>query len=434
MVRRAAPLIAKSTDMALRVNKAIERLAPYVTTAQDPWRSPHRLEICKLDWNEGKGVPDRLQRAAQRILREDATFNWYPDCDAVDLTTAIARHLGVPDSCVLTFPGSDVALDTVCRTLLAADDRLLMPAPSYDNFRVYAESTGCTVVPWVVTRPFHFDMSAFFSAVRSERATAVYLANPNNPCGYLVPRSGITALCSEFPDLSVIVDEAYVDFCPGDSCATDVTVHENLVVSRTFSKAFGLAGLRLGFLLSALPNIRNLQKLRNGKNISRLAQELGRLSIENHEDVDLAVARVVAARDYLSAQLCARGATVFPSAANFLLAEIKDAREVAAGLKRYGIYVRDRSGMIPDCIRCRSRTWPTRSAWSGRWTATGAKYERQAGICGRERTPLPGNALHARHRIHAGPVRGPDGPAGEILHDAGAAQRGQQDDHGPSHG
>ena len=337
--------------MALRINKAVERLAPYVTTAQDPWRSPHRHEICKLDWNEGKGVPESLLRRARKLLRENATFNWYPDCEAIDLTRAIARHTRVPDGSILTFPGSDVALETLCRTILSEDDRLLMPVPNYDNFRVYAESAGCAVIPWPVDRPFRFNAPQFRQDLKGEGATAVYIANPNNPCGYAIPRVEITALCLEFPHVAVIVDEAYIDFCPEHSCATDVTEYENLVVSRTFSKAFGLAGLRLGFLVSALPNIRNLQKLRNGKNISRLAQELGKLMLENYDYVRQSVAKVEAAREYLAVQLAGHGATVFPSAANFLLIELKSAKEVAAGLKRYGIYVRDRSGMIPDCIR-----------------------------------------------------------------------------------
>jgi histidinol-phosphate aminotransferase len=337
--------------MAIRINKAVERLAPYVTTAQDPWRSPHRHEICKLDWNEGKGVPESLHRMAGQLMKEDVTYNWYPDCEAIDLTRAIARHAGVPDASVLTFPGSDVGLETVCRTILSEGDRLLMPVPTYDNFRVYAESVGCAVIPWPVDPPFRFNAPQFRGELKKQGATAVYIANPNNPCGYPIPRAEIRALCSEFPDAAIIVDEAYIDFCLEYSCAADVTEYENLIVSRTFSKAFGLAGLRLGFLMSALPNIRNLQKLRNGKNISRLAQELGKLLIANYDHVRHSVAKVVSTREYLAAEFARRGATVFPSAANFLLIELKRSKEVAAGLKRYGIYVRDRSGMIPDCIR-----------------------------------------------------------------------------------
>lgn len=337
--------------MALRVNKAVQRLAPYVTTAQDPWRSAHRRDICKLDWNEGKGVSARVRRLAQQLIQDDATFNWYPDCEAIDLTRVIARHVGVPESYVLTFPGSDVGLETACRTFMEAGDRVLIPVPNYDNFRVYAQSVGCEVVPWQVGRPFRFDIGSVREAVRQHRATAIYISNPNNPCGYAVGRADIIDLCAEFPEVAFVVDEAYIDFCPEHSCAADVARRDNLIVSRTFSKAFGLAGLRLGFVVSAAGNIRNLQKLRNGKNISRLAQELGQLLIGSYDEVRNWVANVAAARDYLTLELTRRGANVFPSAANFLLVEMKGAKEVTAGLKRYGVYVRDRSQMIPDCLR-----------------------------------------------------------------------------------
>ncbi len=337
--------------MSLKPVPHIEALEEYAVTSQDVWRieDPRAAgRVLKLDWNEAPAVHEIVRERLAEFLARPGSINWYPDVAALDLSKAIAEYLGLSPLQVLPFGGSDVALETVARTYLGPGDQVALVHPGYDNFRIYAESCGARihrVVPG--PDPLTFSMSAFIGAIRAlGPVRLIYLIQPNNPVGYLAGRAELIALLQAFPDTAVIVDEAYIEFADGEPTAAPLIAQfDNLFVGRSFSKAFGMAGLRLGYVVSHHRNLAHLRKLRNGKNLTMFAQIAGTALLQNIALVRQHVERVKAGRRSFTEAFRARGGTILDSQGNFALLRVADPQEVIFRLKLEGIYVRDRSTM-----------------------------------------------------------------------------------------
>ena len=336
--------------MSITPNPYVESLEAYEITPQEPWQIHEDVDLHKLDWNEGAYMPEFARRVARRRLIRDEYFNWYPDCAAIALTKALAEWLRVSAFNVLTFPGSDVALETLCRTYLSPGDRVLIPTPTYENFFPFAAACGAQLQFVTLPKPYAFDAAALIRDL-PRPPKVVYLVSPNNPCGYAVAREDVRAICVAFPQSLIILDQAYVEFAPALNCAELVTEYDNLAVTRTFSKAFSLAGLRLGYVVAGRPVLRNIAKIRNGKNVSMLAQELGLEMLRNRAELEHWIAEVIATREWLSGQMARLQLQFYPSSANFILFEVPDPTYFMAEFKRHGVYVRDKSRAAPGCLR-----------------------------------------------------------------------------------
>jgi histidinol-phosphate aminotransferase len=182
-------------------------------------------------------------------------------------------------------------------------------------------------------------------------AKAVYIARPNNPFGYMLAHDAIGELAARCPDTMIIVDEAYIEFADEPSCASLVERFPNIVVTRTFSKAFGMAGLRLGYICASLEVINTVNKIRNGKNISMFAQRLGLHALRNYKKIAEWIAEVKVSRDRFGGWCRNYGLTCYPSHGNFVLFKVTRPNELCSALKAEGIYVRNRSSLLPGCVR-----------------------------------------------------------------------------------
>jgi len=196
--------------MSITPNPYVESLEAYEITPQEPWQIHEDVDLHKLDWNEGAYMPEFARRVARRRLIRDEYFNWYPDCAAIALTKALAEWLRVSAFNVLTFPGSDVALETLCRTYLSPGDRVLIPTPTYENFFPFAAACGAQLQFVTLPKPYAFDAAALIRDL-PRPPKMVYLVSPNNPCGYAVAREDVRAICAAFPQSLIILDQAYVE-------------------------------------------------------------------------------------------------------------------------------------------------------------------------------------------------------------------------------
>jgi histidinol-phosphate aminotransferase len=331
---------------------AVARLEPYKITPQDVWVEGHPEQLLKLDWNEAPENFSLFQDELRRIVAEVGIIAWYPDYLAISLTDRIGEYVGLDPAYVLTFPGSDVGLETLCRTFLDPGDDVVVLYPTYENFFVYALQCGAELHRIELPKPFQVDPESLLRALEGfSRLKCIYLANPNNPCGYLMELSTLSAVADRFPDALVVVDEAYIEFAGAPSACTIVPRHPNLVVARTFSKAFGLAGMRLGYLCASPEVLNHVNKIRNGKNISMLAQKLGEYALTHRAKVDEWIAQVRAAREAFQSWLSQRGLTYYPSHGNFVMFEVRNPADVCSRLKARGVYVRNRHSQIPGAIR-----------------------------------------------------------------------------------
>jgi histidinol-phosphate aminotransferase len=294
-----------------------------------------------LDWNEASRPP------SPRVFEQLAAFlsrgviHRYPDPSASRLRRRLAAYTGRPVRQIQVFNGSDAALEHLVRTFVRRDDHVVVCAPSYDQFRVFGEALGAGVEMVRSPRPFRADLSHVLAALRPE-TRLVYVCNPDNPTGRTHTAAALARVARRLQSGLLVIDEAYHEYW-GRTAAALIDRHENVVVSRSFSKAFALAGLRCGYLLGREPVLRQVDRIRNGKDVNVFAQIAAAAALEDLPAMRAWVAEVRRARAFLVRELRARGHEVVPSPANFVLLRASAAGALVRRLQRRGVHVRDRS-------------------------------------------------------------------------------------------
>ncbi len=327
-----------------RPSRVVEGLTPYdAVSSLDAIGalSPDVVPL-KLDWNESAIAPSRqVIDAIQKFLCNKHHLNWYPDLGAARLREALSIYTGAPTESILATNGSDDALDLLCKTYLDAGDDVLVAWPTYGHFLVFARSRELEPRRVAAADPFETPTTAILNAI-GPHTQMVYLASPNNPTGVVMPSEDIAMLCRSFPTTLFLVDEAYHEFC-GSTAAGLVEHHPNLVVTRTFSKCFGIAGLRVGYLIAGPAVMHQLLKLHNPKSVNVLAQVGARAALADDAFREDYVREVGLSREYLAVALRARGAEARSTPANFVVVRVREPMRLVKALESMGVFVRDRS-------------------------------------------------------------------------------------------
>ncbi len=310
----------------------------------------------RLDFNENTlACSPRVKEALAAITAGDLTR--YPERGPVE--ALVAAHLQLPPSQLLLTNGVDEAIHVLCQAYLDEQSEVLLPVPTYSMYEVYASATGAAVVPVQAAREdFAFPFEQVLAAI-TPRTRLIALANPNSPTGSAIAREQILAIASAAPHAIVLADEAYFHFF-GETVLDCLAEYPNLVVARTFSKAYGLAGLRLG-LLAANPDIMHwLRRVISPYSVNTLALACLPPALGDTAYLDWYVGEVKAARAELYTVCDKLGLHTWPSQANFVLIEIGARhREFTRAMHERGILVRDRSA-DPGCDGCVRITIGTR--------------------------------------------------------------------------
>jgi histidinol-phosphate aminotransferase len=301
-----------------------------------------------LDANENPQTPS----AAKPLL------NRYPEPQPADLVAQLATLYGVVSAQVLVTRGSDEGIDLLLRTFCrAGQDAILITPPTYGMYVVAAGIQGArtVTVPLIREKNFALDADAVLKAV-TPGVKLVFLCSPNNPTGGLLERNAVMSLVKSLAGRAVVVvDEAYVDFSGQPSLAAEIPVNPNLVVLRTLSKAYGLAGARVGTTIADPAVIAVLQKVIAPYPIPApvLVAALAALTPAGLAAAKNSVATLVAERTRLAAALpkLAGVKRVWPSDANYLLIEVADSAKTMAAGRAAGVVWRDRSKDVPNHIR-----------------------------------------------------------------------------------
>ncbi len=330
------------SELPLVVSPNIERLSPYV-----PGKPLEQLErelgirdAVKLASNESPlGPSPRALEAAARAL---ASAHRYPDGTA--LREALARHHGVSVGEVVLGNGSNELIDLICRTFAGAIRHAVYPDPSFVCYRscTLAANIPSSEVPLV--DHVRYDVDSILRAMRPDTGL-LFLANPNNPTGAHLSRNELARLLAAAPsDALVVLDEAYVEFvdAPDFVSATELrAVHPNLIILRTFSKAYGLAALRVGYGIARPKLVDYLDRVRAPFNVSSVALAAAGAALDDPEHVARYVELNRGERARVAAALRGMGLAPAPSQANFLLVDVmRLGREVYEGLLRRGVIVR----------------------------------------------------------------------------------------------
>ena len=300
--------------------------------------------------------PFRLPPALRRELGErlaEVALNRYPAERGDVLRAELAKHANMPEGCdIMLGNGSD---ELISLLTLAADvpgNVVLAPLPGFVMYEMSAKLQGLKFVGVPLTPDFELDGPAMLAAVREHQPALLYIAYPNNPTANLWNDDIVDAIIEAAPGL-VVIDEAYQPFAARDSLAR-LRRHEHVVLMRTMSK-FGLAGVRIGYLMGRRPLIAEIDKLRPPFNISVLNCEAALFALEHVDEYAQQAATIRAEREKLHDALALLpGVRPFPSEANMILARVPDAKRVFEGVRARGVLIKNVSGLHPllaNCIR-----------------------------------------------------------------------------------
>jgi histidinol-phosphate aminotransferase len=317
----------------------IKNLRPY-STARDEYKGQAQVF---LDANENSfGSP------------LNTNYNRYPDPLQLDLKDAISKIKGVPIENTFLGNGSDEAIDLLFRAFCEpGKDNVIILPPTYGMYEVSANINNVEARKISLLPTYQLDLESIAEAIDAN-TKIIFICSPNNPTGNSITRTDIETVLANFEGL-VVIDEAYINFSKQRSFIAELTEYANLVILQTFSKAWGLAALRLGMAFAGRPVIDILNKVKPPYNINQATQDLALKALENIEQVNEWIKITVVEREQLNASLANLEIVkrVYPSDANFILAEVTDATGIYNFLVEQGIIVRDRSKvtLCEGCLR-----------------------------------------------------------------------------------
>lgn len=335
-------------DAELKPRGAVVRMAPYSPP------SAGRDGKLRLDFNENTVgcSPAVVNALVQAITQERLTI--YPEYEAT--RKVLSEFFALPESQFLLTNGTDEAIQVLVNTFVDDDQEAIILTPSYAMYRFYSEVAGANVrtLPY---RPgtLAFPLEELLAAI-TPATHAILLSNPNNPTGTGIDLPMIETILQHAPHAAVLIDEAYYEFC-GVTALPLIERYQNLFVGRTFSKAYGLAGLRIGCLFSQAENVKFLHKAQSPYSVNILAAIAARAGVGDQNYVGNFVRQSVEARDLLYSGFERRSIRFYKSQGNFVLFDVGAASiAIRDGLRERGVLVRDRSYEIEGCIRVTAGT------------------------------------------------------------------------------
>ncbi len=317
---------------------AVQELAPYV---------------CARDlYKQGKVLLDANENAFASASIEGVSLNRYPDPECTSLRQALAEYCGAAEAKIIVGNGSDEIISMAISAFCGEGDNVVSVQPGYSMYGVLAKAAGAQERQCVLEEGFQLDAEKVLKTIDS-RTKIIFVVSPNSVTGAEVDRKEIRKLLEGF-DGAVFVDEAYYEYC-GESVAGWTDECDNLVVSRTLSKAWGLAALRIGYCISSGENIAAMRKVKLPYNVNALSQEVAARFLRTGRQAMLEnVQKTIAEREVLCAQLATLGLEVFASSANFVAVRFPQgisSVQVQQMLAERGVIVRDRSS-LPSMGNC----------------------------------------------------------------------------------
>ena len=329
--------------MKLKIPEYILSITPY-----KPGKPIEELEreygirnSIKLASNENPLGPS--PKAVSAIRSAMADLHRYPDGSGYILINKLANKLGVLPDRIILGNGSDDVIGMLARAYLRAGDEAVMTAPSFLMYEIFVRSVGATPV-FVPLKNLEIDLDDMLAKV-SSRTRMIFVNNPNNPTGAFITKAQFDAFLSKLPeDIVVVLDEAYIEFAQDPACLNGLELVDNkrpLAVLRTFSKIYGLAGIRIGYGVMPADMTGLLNRIRQPFNVNSLAQAAAVAALDDDEFLNQTKDLIRTELAFMQESLEKRGIDFFPTQANFFLIDVKgDADEVFELMLREGVIVR----------------------------------------------------------------------------------------------
>lgn len=343
----------------MRIRKVLEKFQPYEwePSSEEIAREVGvpTSSIIRLDTNTSPFIPEKWLKELKNILT-NLPVNQYPDTKYKKIREALAGYCNVSIDNITMTNGADEAIDIVAKTFINYQDKVIISVPTYSMFRIAVEICGGKVVE--VNRkenpPFEDNIYEIIRIGREKGVSAVFLCNPNNPTGNSVEVSKIKEIADEL-SCAIVVDEAYYEFS-GKSAIKLIKDYPNIIIVRTLSKAFSLAGARIGYIVADKDTISKLNLVRPPNSLSVISLALGEIALSDIEQMKEWVKRIVSERERCFKALKEmNGVKPYQSDANFILFKIlnKDADMVYKKLMKKGLIIRNLSKTkgLENCLR-----------------------------------------------------------------------------------
>lgn len=342
-------------------NKYLRNLKPYKLASHKVWSvsSEERASILKLDWNEATVSPSPLvKEMIYQLLEEPMFFHLYPTTLNEKLLNLLSEYVGLPTSNIQYFNSSDSLHEYICKVFISVGDPVMILGPSYDNFRLTCQANGADVYWSNCNDDFTFTSQKIEDDIRRIEPAVVYICNPNNPTGNIHSIEYIESLLKSFPDTLFLIDEAYYEFA-GQSSKDLVLRYDNILISRTMSKAFALANFRIGYLIASKDNVQFINRIRNPKNLTTFAQVAAIAVLSDVQYMWNYVKQVKEAQKWFSEQLLIKyDAKMKPyeSGGNFTMIQFpsyEEKMDLLQFLADNNIFVRDctQGSTVRNCFR-----------------------------------------------------------------------------------
>ncbi|HHV32559.1 MAG TPA: histidinol-phosphate transaminase [Clostridiales bacterium] len=322
--------------MTYRLNEKIRDLKPY-----DPIAGTYRI---RLDANESflpvpEVIRDRILKAAAKIQ-----YHRYPDPKAEELCARFAEYYGVNPGNVTAGNGSDELISVICNAFLMKGETMMTLCPDFSMYRFYSSISESFCVEYQKKPDLSIDVDELIQCVNRRNVKLLIFSNPCNPTSLGLKKEEVRRLIRSVHAL-VVLDEAYMDFWD-QSLIQEADVYDNLIILRTFSKAFGMAGIRLGFAVANGSLTSTLKAVKSPYNVNTLTQAIGSVVLSEPEILLQGIQKILHSRDELYREMkrleenFSREMHVYPSVTNFILVRLEEAKEVYLRLLQEGIAVR----------------------------------------------------------------------------------------------
>jgi histidinol-phosphate aminotransferase len=327
--------------MGIKVRKSISNLQTYNVGGRSDLSSDWEC----FDWNESEFPPTNK---VFEVMKSFYRYERYPDITATQLKNKLSEYVSLPVDFIEVYNGSDDALKDIITVFVDKDTHVLSYQPSYTQVNTFITTNTENYMKVNIKDPLGKHEYDFNYCKINE---VVYLVNPNNPTGKLLPVEEIEKLVKTYTNTLFIVDEAYYEFAK-QSCSHLVVSHKNLIVTRTFSKAFGLASVRLGYCMGHPDTLSHIRKIRNGKAVNTLGQLCGIAALNDLDYLQSRIDEMNDAKKFFIDNL-PNYYNALDSDANFVLVKTPDSKKLLEKMKENKILIRDRSAFdnLENCVR-----------------------------------------------------------------------------------
>ncbi|MFC1911664.1 pyridoxal phosphate-dependent aminotransferase [Chloroflexota bacterium] len=312
----------------------------------------HDFSVCTNPFMPPPGLKKALGTVA---------IDRYPDSESIELRQRLSEKLKITPDNILVGSGTTELIRLIALTYFSPGDRVLLLEPTFGDYEISCQIVGAELIKQQIRTEDGFtpDLKETVSLIRQHRAKGVFICNPNNPTGKYLSRQEIEAVLSAGENTLLILDEAYLAFTGNTWPAIDLIPQGNVVILRSMTKDYALAGLRLGYAIANQEIISNLRRVRPPWNVNAAAQKAGIIALDEAKHLNSSQIKIEEAKQFLIVELSKLGFRPLPSDTNFFLMRVGDVRGFRTALLKHGILVRDCTSFgLPEYVRIAPRPIP----------------------------------------------------------------------------